>query len=145
MPAARQYKPAFLISSRSKIPGMEIVAVAVGALFELTTELLCCFVCSKINPSVNLQSNLDVMAREMNSLMYHSKEVIEEKEVAEKEGNEIRSQVLKWLDDVEKLQLRVDQIREEVVDNKKPSRCSLNCSKRNRAVSREVQEILEEI
>ena len=38
MPAARQYKPVFLISSRSKIPGMEIAAVAVGALFELTTE-----------------------------------------------------------------------------------------------------------
>ena len=39
----------------------------------------------------------------MNSLMDRSKEVIDEKEVAEKEGNEIRSQVLKWLDDVEKL------------------------------------------
>lgn len=32
-----------------------------------------------------------------------------------------------------------------MVDNKKPSRCSLNCSKRNRAVSREVQEVLEVI
>lgn len=145
MPAARQYKPVFLISSRSKIPGMEIAAVAVGALFELTTELLCCFVCFRINSPVNLQSNLDVMGREMNSLMDRSKEVIDEKEVAEKEGNEIRSQVLKWLDDVEKLYLRVNQIREEVVDNKKPSRCSLNCSKRNRAVSREVQEVLEVI
>ena len=103
MPAARQYKPVFLISSRSKIPGMEIAAVAVGALFELTTELLCCFVCFRINSPVNLQSNLDVMGREMNSLMDRSKEVIDEKEVAEKEGNEIRSQVLKWLDDVEKL------------------------------------------
>ena len=103
MPAARQYKPVFLISSRSKIPGMEIAAVAVGALFELTTELLCCFVCSRINSPVNLQSNLDVMGREMNSLMDRSKEVIDEKEVAEKEGSEIRSQVLKWLDDVEKL------------------------------------------
>ena len=103
MPAARQYKPVFLISSRSKILGMEIAAVAVGALFELTTELLCCFVCCRINSPVNLQSNLDVMGREMNSLMDRSKEVIDEKEVAEKEGNEIRSQVLKWLDDVEKL------------------------------------------
>ena len=46
--------------------------------------------------------------------------------------------------DVQKLQLRVNPIQEEMVNDKKPSRCFFNCKKRYIA-SKDVEEILEEI
>uniref|UniRef100_A0A2N9G4H7 Uncharacterized protein n=1 Tax=Fagus sylvatica TaxID=28930 RepID=A0A2N9G4H7_FAGSY len=61
-----------------------------------------------------------------------------------KEGEEILGEVVTWLEDVEKLELKVNPIQEEMVNNKKPSACFLNCNKRYRA-SKEVEEILEEI
>jgi disease resistance protein RPS2 len=48
------------------------------------------------------------------------------------------------LEDVEKLELKVNPIQKEMVDNKKPSACFLNCYKRYRE-SKEVEDILEEI
>ncbi|KAF3947792.1 hypothetical protein CMV_026126 [Castanea mollissima] len=94
---------------------------------------------SKIKTTVNLKSNIAAVEKEMKSLMDRIKEVKHEKEANEKEGNEIRAQVVTWLEDVEKLQLRVNPIQ-----GKKPSACFLNCSKRYRE-SNEVEGILEEI
>ena len=115
---------------------MDVVSAAVGAV--------CGCFCSKINTAVNLPSRLDVLVREMERLVDLREQVKLKKEAAEKEGNEIRSRVIKWLHDVEKLELRVDPIQEQMHNNKKPSACFLNCSKRYRE-SREVEEILEEI
>ncbi|XP_065626696.1 disease resistance protein At4g27190-like [Quercus suber] len=80
----------------------------------------------------------------MKSLADRIKDVKRETEAAEKEGNEIRAQVVTWLKDVETLQPRVNAIEGQMFTNKKPSRCFLNCRKRYRA-SREVEEILKEI
>uniref|UniRef100_A0A2N9FBV4 AAA+ ATPase domain-containing protein n=1 Tax=Fagus sylvatica TaxID=28930 RepID=A0A2N9FBV4_FAGSY len=115
---------------------MDVVSAAVGAV--------CGCFCSKINTAVNLPSRLDVLVREMERLVDLREQVKLKKEAAEKEGNEIRSRVIKWLHDVEKLELRVNPIQEQMHNNKKPSACFLNCSKRYRE-SREVEEILEEI
>ncbi|KAM3757363.1 hypothetical protein ACB098_02G182200 [Castanea mollissima] len=123
---------------------MEVVAAAVGAIVTSTGELLCSCVCSKINITVNLQSNLVALEKEMKCLMDRRKEVKHETEIAEKVGNEIRAQVVTWLEDAEKLQLRVNPIQEEMVNSENNSACFLNCSKRYKA-SKEVEEILQEI
>ena len=107
---------------------MEVAATAIRALFKATGELFCCCVCSKINTTdVNLQSNLDALVMEIKNLMNRRKEVEDAKEVAEKEGYEIKAQVVKWLEDVEKLQLRVNPIQEDFILNKKPFTSFLNC------------------
>ncbi|KAM3744342.1 hypothetical protein ACB098_06G045900 [Castanea mollissima] len=116
-----------------------VVGAVVGALVTKPVNLLCSCVGSKIKTTVNLKSNIAAVEKEMKSLMDRIKEVKHEKEANEKEGNEIRAQVVTWLEDVEKLQLRVNPIQ-----GKKPSACFLNCSKRYRE-SNEVEGILEEI
>ncbi|GMY39437.1 disease resistance protein At4g27190-like, partial [Fagus crenata] len=94
--------------------------------------------------TLNLPSNLDVLVKDMKSLVDRRVYVKNEKEAAEKEGKEIQGEVVTWLEDVEKLELKVNPIQEEMVNNKKPSACFINCNKRYRA-SKEVEEILEEI
>ncbi|GMY31500.1 disease resistance protein At4g27190-like, partial [Fagus crenata] len=94
--------------------------------------------------ALNLPSNLDVLVTQMKSLVDRRVGVKNEKEEAEKEGQEIRAEVVTWLEVVEKLELKVNPIQEEMVNNKKPSACFLNCNKRYKA-SKEVEEILEEI
>uniref|UniRef100_A0A2N9F2T7 Protein kinase domain-containing protein n=1 Tax=Fagus sylvatica TaxID=28930 RepID=A0A2N9F2T7_FAGSY len=107
---------------------MEVAATAIGALLKATGELFCCCVCSKINTTdVNLQSNLDALDMEIKNLMNRRKEVEDDKKVAEKEGYEIKAQVVKWLEDVEKLQLRVNPIQGDFILNKKPFTSFLNC------------------
>ncbi|KAL4613914.1 hypothetical protein ACB092_07G016700 [Castanea dentata] len=123
---------------------MEVVAAAVGALVTTTSQLLCSCVSSKTNTTFNLHSNLAAVEEEMKSLTDRIEEVKRETEAAEKEGKEIRPQVVTWLKDVETLQPRVNAIQEQMVNNKRPSRCFLNCRKRYRA-SREVEETLKEI
>ncbi|KAF3968903.1 hypothetical protein CMV_007265 [Castanea mollissima] len=123
---------------------MEVVAAAVGALVTTTSQLLCSCVSSKTNTTFNLHSNLDAVVAEMKSLTDRIEEVKRETEAAEKEGKEIRAQVVTWLKDVETLQPRVNAIQGQMVNNKRPSRCFLNCRKRYRA-SREVEETLKEI
>ncbi|KAK7856994.1 disease resistance protein [Quercus suber] len=81
----------------------------------------------------------------MDTLLDRSKEVKDDKKVIEKEGNKIRGQVIKWNDNVKKLQPRVNQILEKMVNNNKnSSQCFLDCNKRYRK-SKEVEEILQEI
>ncbi|XP_075668705.1 disease resistance protein At4g27190-like isoform X3 [Castanea sativa] len=130
--------------------GVEITAAAAvagpasGAVLKTIGDLLFGWVSSKIKTTLSLQSNLDVLVKEMDKLMDRRKEVEDDKEVADKEVNEIRALVKKWLVDVQKLRLRVNPIQEEMVNDKKPSRCFFNCKKRYIA-SKEVEEILEEI
>ncbi|GMY31325.1 putative serine/threonine-protein kinase [Fagus crenata] len=99
---------------------MEVAVTAIGALLKATGELFCCCVCSKINTTtdVNLQ---------IKNLMNRRKEVEDAMEVAEKEGYEIKAQVVKWLEDVVKLQLRVNPIQEDFILNKEPFTSFLNC------------------
>ncbi|KAL4613911.1 hypothetical protein ACB092_07G016400 [Castanea dentata] len=123
---------------------MEVVGAAVGALVATTSELLCSCVRSKINTTFNLHSNLAAVEKEMESLTVHIEVVKRETEAAEKEGKEIKAQVVIWLKDVETLQPRVNAIQGQMVNNNRPSRCFLNCRKRYRA-SREVEETLKEI
>ncbi|GMY31499.1 disease resistance protein At4g27190-like [Fagus crenata] len=119
---------------------MELAAAAFGAVLTPICNFLCGCVTSKITTALTLRSNLDAKDKEMEKLVDRRKEVEDEKEVAEKEGNVIRAQVVKWLEDVEKLQLSV----EEMVNDKKPSACFLNCRKRYRA-SKEVEKTLQDI
>ena len=121
---------------------MAVTDAAVGSAVELVIKpvgLLCSWVGSKIKTAVNLQSNIDAVKEKMKSLMVLREEVNREKEATKKEGNEIRAQVVTWLEDVENLESRVDPIR-----GKKPSACFLNCCKRYRE-SNEVEGILKEI
>ncbi|KAM3741664.1 hypothetical protein ACB098_07G013400 [Castanea mollissima] len=123
---------------------MEVVAAAVGALVTTTSQLLCSCVSSKTNTTFNLHSNLAAVEKEMESLTVHIEEVERKTEAAKKEGKEIKAQVVIWLKDVETLQPRVKAIQGQMFNNKRPSRCFLNCRKRYRA-SREVEETLKEI
>ncbi|KAF3968899.1 hypothetical protein CMV_007261 [Castanea mollissima] len=123
---------------------MELVGATVGALVATTSELLCSCANSKTNTTFNLHSNLAAVEKEMESLTVHIEVVKRETEAAEKEGKEIKAQVVIWLKDVETLQPRVKAIQGQMVNNKRPSRCFLNCRKRYRA-SREVEETLKEI
>ena len=74
--------------------GVEITAAvagpASGAVLKILGDLLFGWVSSKIKTTLNLQSNLDVLVKEMEKLMDRRKEVKDDKEVADKEGNEIR-------------------------------------------------------
>ena len=124
--------------------GLEGVVAGFGALVATTSELLCSCVCFKTNTTVNLHSNLAAVEEEMRNLTDRIIEVKRETEAAEKEGNELRAQVVTWLRNVETLQPRVNAIQGQMFNNKKPSRCFLNCRKRYRA-SREVEETLKEI
>ncbi|KAM3741667.1 hypothetical protein ACB098_07G013700 [Castanea mollissima] len=124
--------------------GMELVGAAVSALVTTTSQLLCSCVSSKTNTTFNLHSNLAAVEEEMKSLTDRIEEVKRETEAAEKEGKEIRALVVTWLKDMETLQPRVKAIEGQMVNNKRPSRCFLNCRKRYRA-SREVEETLKEI
>ena len=119
---------------------MELAATAFGAVLAPICNSLCGCVTSKITTALTLRSNLDAKDKDMKSLLDRRKEVEDEKKEAEKEGNVIRAQVVKWLDDVEKLQPSV----EEMVNKKKPSACFLNCRKRYRA-SKEVEKTLQDI
>ena len=119
---------------------MELAAAAFGAVLAPICNFLCGCVTSKITTALTLRSNLDAKDKDMKSLLDRRKEVEDEKKEAEKEGNVIRAQVVKWLDDVEKLQHSV----EEMVNDKKPSACFLNCRKRYRA-SKEVEKTLQDI
>ncbi|KAL4613909.1 hypothetical protein ACB092_07G016200 [Castanea dentata] len=123
---------------------MEVVGAAVGALVATTSELLCSCVSSKTSTTFNLHSNLAAVEKEMESLKVHIEVVIRVREAAEKEGKEIGAQVVIWLKDVATLLTRVNAIQRQMVNNKRPSRCFLNCRKRYRA-SREVEETLKEI
>ena len=123
---------------------MEVVGAAVGALVATTSGLLCWCVRSKIKTTFNLHSNLAAVEQGMKSLTDRIKEVKGATEAAEKEGNKIKAEVVTWLQDVETLQPGVDAIQGQMVNNKEPSRCFLNCRKRYRA-SREVEKTLEEI
>jgi disease resistance protein RPS2 len=123
---------------------MEVAGAAVGAVLGPICKLLCGCVSSKMTTALNLPSNLDVLVTQMKSLVDRREEVKDENEAAKKEGKEIRAQVVTWLEDVEKLELKVNPIQEEMVNKKKPSACFLNCNKRYRE-SRKVEEILEEI
>lgn len=80
---------------------MEVAGAVVGAVFGALVikpaNLLCSCVGSKTKTTVNLQSNIAAVEKEMKSLMDRRKEVKHEKEATEKEGNEIRAQVVTWL------------------------------------------------
>ena len=83
---------------------MEVVGAAVGALVTTTSELLYSCVSSKTKTTFNLHSNLAAVDLQMKSLKDRREEVKGETEAAKKEGNEIRSEVVTWLQDVETLQ-----------------------------------------
>ena len=123
---------------------MEVVGAAVGALVATTSKLFCSCVGSKTKTIFDLHSNLAAVEQEMKSLTDRIKEVKGETEAAKKEGKKIRSEVVTWLQDVETLQPGVDAIQGQMVNNKKPSRCFLNCRERYRA-SGKVEKTLEEI
>uniref|UniRef100_A0A2N9J3X1 Uncharacterized protein n=1 Tax=Fagus sylvatica TaxID=28930 RepID=A0A2N9J3X1_FAGSY len=111
---------------------MEVAGAAVGAVLGPICNLLCGCVSSKMTTTLNLPSNLDVLVKDMKSLVDRRVYVKNEKEAAEKEGKEILGEVVTWLEDVEKLELKVNPIQEEMVNKKKPSACFLNCNKRYR-------------
>uniref|UniRef100_A0A2N9HKC5 Uncharacterized protein n=1 Tax=Fagus sylvatica TaxID=28930 RepID=A0A2N9HKC5_FAGSY len=117
----------------------ELALTFIGSVLGPICNLFCGDVSSKMTTTLNLRSNLDDMVRDMKNLMDRITEVKQKMEAAEKEGKDILPRVVTWLEDVEKLELKVNPIQEE-----KPSACFLNCSKRYSA-SREVEEILEEI
>ncbi|KAM3746949.1 hypothetical protein ACB098_05G001600 [Castanea mollissima] len=117
---------------------MEVLASSIS-LVVTPARLLCKCVCSKINTTISVQSNLEDVEKEMKRLIDRREEIIHETEAAKKEGSRIRAPVITWLEDVEVLQPRVNRIHEN-----QPSTCFLNFSKRYKG-SREVEEILDNI
>jgi disease resistance protein RPS2 len=118
---------------------MEMVASILGEVVVATGRVLCGSIYSMINDTVKFQSNLDTLEKEMKGLKAVKDKVKNETEIAEQEGKVVRPPVTKWLEEVEKLMLKVNQIQ-----TVKLSRRSLNCSKRYR-ISREVVKKLKEI
>ncbi|XP_062169188.1 disease resistance protein At4g27190-like [Alnus glutinosa] len=118
---------------------MEMVASVVGEVVVGTGRVLCGSIYSMIKDTVKFQSNLDTLEKEMKGLLAVKDKVKNETETAEQEGKVVRPPVTKWLEEVEKLMLKVNQIQ-----TVKLSRRSLNCSKRYR-ISREVAKKLKEI
>jgi disease resistance protein RPS2 len=116
--------------------GMEVVASVVGEAVVATGRVLCGSIYSMIKDTVKFQSNLDILDKEMKGLLAVKDKVKHETELAGQEG---KAPVTKWLEEVEKLMLKVNQIQ-----TVKLSRRSLNCSKRYR-ISREVAKKLKEI
>ncbi|GMY31450.1 disease resistance protein At4g27190-like [Fagus crenata] len=82
--------------------------------------------------------------KDVENLMDRITEVKQKIEAAVKEGEDITRRVETLLKDMEKLELKVKPIQEDMVNNREPSACFFNCSERYRA-SKEVEEILEEI
>ncbi|KAM3699123.1 hypothetical protein ACJW31_05G001700 [Castanea mollissima] len=117
---------------------MEVLSSSIS-LVVTPARLLCKCVCSKINTTINVQSNLEDVEKEMKSLIDRREEILHETEAAKKEGSQIRVPVITWLEDVEVLQPRVNRIHEN-----QASTCFLNFSKRYKG-SREVEEILDNI
>jgi disease resistance protein RPS2 len=117
---------------------MEVVASVVAEVVVATGRVLCGSICSMIKDTVKFQSNLDTLEKEMKGLMAVKDKVKNDTEIAEQEGI-VRPSVTKWLEEVEKLMLKVNHIQ-----TVKLSRRSLNCSKRYR-ISREVAKKLKVI
>uniref|UniRef100_A0A2N9G4K4 Uncharacterized protein n=1 Tax=Fagus sylvatica TaxID=28930 RepID=A0A2N9G4K4_FAGSY len=69
---------------------MEVAGAAVGAVLGPICNLLCGCVSSKMTTTLNLPSNLDVLVKDMKSLVDRRVYVKNEKEAAEKKGNVIR-------------------------------------------------------
>uniref|UniRef100_A0A2N9F406 NB-ARC domain-containing protein n=1 Tax=Fagus sylvatica TaxID=28930 RepID=A0A2N9F406_FAGSY len=91
---------------------MEVLAAAVGALVTVAGQILC--------SKMKLQSNHVDLKREMRSLMDRRHVVEFERRRADGQGQEIRAEVVTWLEDVEKLLGRTNLIPE-------PPQGSLNC------------------
>uniref|UniRef100_A0A2N9HXG6 Uncharacterized protein n=1 Tax=Fagus sylvatica TaxID=28930 RepID=A0A2N9HXG6_FAGSY len=91
---------------------MEVLAAAVGALVTVAGQILC--------SKMKLQSNHVDLEREMRSLMDRRHVVEFERRRADGQGQEIREEVVTWLEDVEKLLGRTNLIPE-------PPQGSLNC------------------
>ncbi len=58
-----------LASQVRKIPGMEVAGAAVGAVLGTICNLLCGCVNSKMTTTLKLRSNLDVLVKELKSLV----------------------------------------------------------------------------
>ena len=108
---------------------MEVLAAAAGALATVAGQILC--------SNMKLQSNHVDLEKEMRSLMDRRHVVEFERRRADGQGQEIRAEVVTWLEDVEKLLGRTNLIPE-------PPQGSLNCCKWYSA-NREVTKIFKEI
>uniref|UniRef100_A0A2N9J404 Uncharacterized protein n=1 Tax=Fagus sylvatica TaxID=28930 RepID=A0A2N9J404_FAGSY len=103
--------------SHTKMCVTDLALTVIGAVLGPICNIFCGGVSSKMTTTLNLRSNLDDMVRDMKNLMDRITEVKQKKEAAEKEGKDIRPQVVTLLEDVEKLELKskeVEDILEEI-------------------------------
>jgi hypothetical protein len=91
---------------------MEMVASVVGEAVVALGRVLCGSIYSMIKDTVKFQSNLDILEKEMKGLLAVKEAVKNEIELAEKEGKVVRPLVTKWLEEVEELLFKVEQIHQ---------------------------------
>ena len=91
---------------------MEVVASVVGEAVVATGRLLCGPIYSMIKDTIKFQSSLDTLKKEMKGLLAVKEQVRNETELAEREGKVVKPLVTKWVEEVEELLLRVEQIHQ---------------------------------
>ncbi|KAG7994095.1 hypothetical protein I3843_01G038300, partial [Carya illinoinensis] len=119
---------------------MEVVASIVSGAVVETGRFLCGSIYSTIKNIVKGPQQLDVLEKEMKSLMALRNDAAKEMALAKREGKAIKDQAILWLEQVEELQRTINPIQEA-----KSSRCFLSCSAERYRISREVPEQLKEI
>ncbi|KAG2680491.1 hypothetical protein I3760_11G101500 [Carya illinoinensis] len=125
--------------SQNKIYSMEVLASIVAEAVVAIGRPLFGSVYSMIKSTVKFRSYLDFLEKKKKSLMDLRENVKTEMESAEREGKVLSTQVIEWLNEVEKLLIEVNQFQEV-----KLSRHSVNSRKRYR-ISREVEGQLKRI
>ncbi|XP_059442155.1 disease resistance protein At4g27190-like [Corylus avellana] len=88
------------------------MASVVGEVVVAAGRVLCGSIYSMIKDIVKFQSNLDILEKEMKALLAVKDEVKNETELAEREGKVVKPLVTKWVEEVEELLLKDEQIHQ---------------------------------
>ncbi|KAL5802617.1 hypothetical protein ACOSQ4_030922 [Xanthoceras sorbifolium] len=124
---------------------MEVVASITGSIVVEAGRLLCGSIYTKISNTVRIQSNINVLEKEMKNLISIRNDMRSQLAMAEKDGKLPSTEVKEWLRNVEDFMFEVGLMQEGMTANdKKLNRCFFSCSppcRRCRKVSRMLKEV----
>ncbi|KAK1583719.1 hypothetical protein Q3G72_026331 [Acer saccharum] len=126
---------------------MDMAASITGSIVVEAGRPLCGSIYSHISNAVRIQSNIQVLEKEMENLISIRNDMKSQLAKAEKDGKLPTIQVKEWLRNVEDFMIEVELIHEGKTANKKKlTRCFFSCSLRcrtGRKVSRMLKEVKE--
>ncbi|XP_059288749.1 disease resistance protein At4g27190-like isoform X2 [Lycium ferocissimum] len=124
---------------------MEILFNVVGGFVVEVGKCMCRCIYPKIENTVHFSSNVETLRKEMEKLTKYRDDIKGKVEGAEGEGYKPKPDVLKWLEDVEKLENEWESMQESIAVAKRLAyKCCPNCSLRSE-VSTQVQNIQDQI